>query len=172
MSKFLSDKAFSVRGRLVGVDNSGLIGPLFTLRLPPSTADVQRPGSYIDLVLLDPGRKTLMKRIGVDDELEVILHAATNHLEPGTRNEQTFEVLPRNQCQRVSYTHRQFTGLTPINGKVIANDERSQIVVDAGCPIVVSLLDTKPTVTREVKLNSWVTFWPVPPTHGIILGKV
>ena len=172
MAKLLSDSTYAVRGRLVAVDNSGLIGPLFTLRLPPTTADLNRPGSYIDLTLLDVGRKTLQKRIDLDDELEVILLAATSKIDPGTRNEQTFQIIPRNQCQRVSHARRSFSGLTPINGKVIANDERSTLVVDAGCPVGVTLLDHKPSDTKLIKINSWVTFWPVPPTHGVILGKV
>ena len=172
MAKILSDSTYAVRGRLVAVDNSGMVGPMFTLRLPPTTSDLKRPGSYIDLTLLDVGRKTLQKRIGVDDELEVVIRAATSKVESGTRNEQTFRIFPRSQCQRISHTYRSFTGFTPINGKVTANDERNTIIVDAGCPVGVTLLDHKPSQTKLVKINSWVTFWPVPPTHGIILGKV
>jgi len=172
MAKLLSDERFAVRGRLVAVDNSGLIGPMFTLRVPPTTFDVQRPGSYIDFELLDTSRKTLQKRIGVDDELHVIIHAATAAVEKGTRNELSFAVSPRNQCQRVSHTRRVFAGCSPINGKVIENDERHMIAVDAGVPLVVMLLDHKPSKTKEIKLNAWVTFWPTPPTHGVILGKV
>jgi len=172
MAKLLSDETYAVRGRLVAVDNSGLVGPLFRLRLPPSTADIQRPGSYIDLTLLDTHRKTLQKRIHVDDELQVIIHAATAATERGTRGEMTFALSPRGKCQRISHCRRAFDGVTPINGKVAENDAHHTIVVDAGVPIVVSLLQHKPTQTRQVKLNAWVTFWPVPPTHGIILGKV
>jgi hypothetical protein len=172
MAKLLSDSTFAVRGRLVAVDNSGLVGPLFTLRLPPNTADLNRPGSYMDLTLLDVGRKTLQKRIGLDDELEVIIVAATSKIDAGTRNEQTFKITPRSQCQRISHAKRSFEGFTPINGKVIANDERNTIIVDAGCPVGVTLLDHKPTQTRLIKINSWVAFWPVPPTHGVILGKI
>ncbi len=172
MAKFLSDSQYAVRGRLVAIDDSGLVGPMFTLRLPPSTFDVQRPGSYIDLELLDTGRKTLLKRIGVGDELEVILHAATAAVTPGTRNELTFQVFPRGQCQRISHSRRVFASVGPVNGKVVDNDEHHMIVVDAGLPVVVSLLEHKPTQTKEVKVNAWVTFWPTPPTHGVILGKV
>jgi hypothetical protein len=172
MAKFLSDSKYAVRGRLVAVDDGGMVGPMFTLRLPPSTSDVQRPGSYIDLVLLDTNRKTLQRRIAVGDELEVILHAATPAVTSGTRNELTFEVFPRGQCQRISHCRRVFTSIGPVNGKVIDNDEHHMIAVDAGLPIVVSLLEHKPAQTKEVKVNAWVTFWPTPPTHGIILGKI
>jgi len=172
MAKLLSDETYAVRGRLVAIDNSGLVGPMFTLRLPPSTFDVQRPGSYIDFVLLDTHRKTLQKRIHVDDELQVIIHAATAAVEKGTRNELTFHTSPRNQCQRISHTRRAFEGLAPINGKVVENDGHHTIVVDAGAPIAVTLLEHKPSQTKQVKINAWVTFWPVPPTHGIILGKM
>jgi hypothetical protein len=172
MAKLLSDKAYAVRGRLVAVDNSGLVSPLFKLRLPPNTCDIRKPGSYIDFLLLDTHRKTLQKRIHLDDELDVIIHAATAAVEPGTRNEQTFEVVPRGQCQRISHVTREFAGLAPVNGKVLESDGRRTIVVDAGCPVVVSLLEHKPAQTKAVKINSWITFWPVPPTHGIILGKI
>ncbi len=172
MSKLLSDDTFAVRGRLVAIDNSGMVGPLFTLRLPPTTFDIQRPGSYIDFLLLDTSRKTLQKRINIDDELQVILHAATAAVSSGVKNELTFQTFPRNQCQRISHCRREFEVICPINGKVVENDEHHMIVVDAGVPIVVALMDHKPTQTREVKLNSWVTFWPTPPTHGIIMGKV
>jgi len=172
MAKLLNDSTFAVRGRLMAVDNTGLVGPMFTLRLPPNTADLQRPGSYIDLVLLDPGRKTLQKRIHIDDELAVVVSAATSRVEPGTRNAQTFQIFPRSTCQRISHARRTFSGLSPINGKVLANDERHTLVVDAGCPVGVTLLEHKPSQTKLIKINSWVTFWPVPPTHGIILGKV
>jgi len=172
MAKFLSDSKYAVRGRLVAVDDGGMVGPMFTLRLPPSTSDVQRPGSYIDLVLLDTNRKTLQRRIAVGDELEVILHAATPAVTSGTRNELTFEVFPRGQCQRISHCRRVFNSMGPVNGKVIDNDEHHMIVVDAGLLIAVSLLEHKPAQTKEVKVNAWVTFWPAPPTHGIILGKV
>ncbi len=172
MAKFLSDPQYAVRGRLVAVDNSGLLGPFFTLRIPPTTYDVQRPGSYIDLVLLDTARKTLQKRISLDDELEVIVHAATASVAPGTRNESTFLVVPKGQCQRISHAQRRFESLTPINGKVIDNDGQKLLAVDAGVPIIVSLLEHKPSQTRGLKVNSWVTFWPTPPTHGVILGKL
>ncbi len=171
MAKLLSDRTYAVRGRLVAVDNGDLVGPMFVLRVPPTTADIRRPGSYIDFALLDVNRKTLQKRIGLDDELEVILHAATVKVEKGTRNELTFNIIPRGKCQRISHCRRVFEGCNPINGKVIENDGHHTIVVDAGVLIVVSLLEHKPTQTRQVKLNSWVTFWPSPPTHGIILGK-
>ena len=171
MAKLLSDDTFAVRGRLVAVDNSGLVGPLFTLRVPPNSFDVQRPGSYIDLVLLDTHRKTLQKRIHVDDELQVIIHAATSAVDKGTRDELTFVVAPRGTCQRISHTTRLFQGVSPINGKVVENDGRHTIAVNAGVPMVVSLLEHKPSQTQKVRLNAWVTFWPVPPTHGIILGK-
>ena len=172
MAKLLSDATYAVRGRLVAIDNSVIVGPMFRLRLPPVTFDLQRPGSYIDLDLLDTHRKTLNRKFHVDDEVSVIIHAACSGVGPGTRNQMTFITLPRNQSQVVTHSRRIFTGMTPVNGKVIHNDERRQIVVDAGFPIVVSLLDHKPTQTREVKVNAWVTFWPAPPTHGIILGKV
>jgi len=171
MAKLLSDETYSVRGRLVAIDNAGLVGPLFTLRVPPSTADVQRPGSYIDFVLLDTHRKTLQKRINLGDELQVIVHAAAADLEKGTRNELTFRTESRSSCQRISHCTRSFTGLAPVNGKVVDNDGHHTVAVDAGVPVVLTLLQHKPTQTRQVKINSWVTFWPVPPTHGIILGK-
>lgn len=172
MAKLLSDPKFAVRGRLVAIDNSGLLGPFFTLRVPPNTFDVQRPASYLDFRLLDTARKTLQKRIGVDDELQVIIHTATSGVEPGTRNELTFQIAPKSQSQRISHTQRRFDSLTPINGKVVENDGRYVVVIDAGVPVVVSLLDHKPSQTKQIKINSWVTFWPSPPTHGIVLGKV
>jgi len=172
MAKLLSDDRYAVQGRLVAMDNSPMVGPLFTLRVPPTTSDLQRPASYIDFRLLDTHRKTLQKRIHVDDELQVIIHAAAATMESGTRNEQTFAVVPRGKCQRISHCRRVFEGLSPINGQVADNDERHTIVVNAGVPIVVSLLAHKPADTRKIKLNTWVTFWPTPPTHGIILGKI
>ena len=172
MAKLLSDDTYAVRGRLMAIDNSGLIGPMFTLRVPPNTSDMQRPGSYIDLVLLDVKRKTMQKRIAVDDELEVIIHAATAALEAGTRNEQTFQLIPRGKCQRISHCRRVFVACSPINGKIVGNDGHHTVAVDAGVPVVVSLLEHKPSQTKKIKINSWVTFWPAPPTHGIILGKV
>ena len=172
MAKLLSDPKYAVRGRLVAVDNSGLLGPFFTLRVPPNTFDVQRPASYIDFLLLDTARKTLQKRIGVDDELEVIIHAATTAPQAGTRNELTFQVNPKSKSQRISHTLRRFESLSPINGKVIENDGHHTVALNTGVPVVVSLLDHKPSQTQRIKLNSWVTFWPAPPTHGIILGKV
>jgi len=172
MVKLLSDPAHAVRGRLVAIDNSGLLGPFFTLRVPPTTFDVQRPASYIDFRLLDTARKTMQKRINIDDELEVIIHAATTAVGPGTRNELTFQVVPKAKSQRISHTRRRFDSLSPINGKVAENDGRHILVVDAGVPLAVSLLDHKPSQTQRIKLNSWVTFWPSPPTHGIVLGKI
>ena len=171
MAKLLSDETYAVRGRLVAIDNSALVGPLFTLRIPPNTSDVQRPGSYVDFVLLDTHRKTLQKRIHVDDELSVIIHAATAEVAPGVQNEMTFHVEPASRCQQISHCRRVVAGVSPINGKVAENDAHHTIAVDAGVPVVLTLLNHKPTQTREVKLNAWVTFWPVPPTHGIILGK-
>ena len=172
MAKLLSDEKYAVRGRLVAVDNSGLVGPIFTLRVPPTTFDLQRPASYIDFQLLDTNRKTLQKRIRIDDELQVIIHAATAAVAGGTRNESTFQIAPRGRCQRISHCRRAFGSMSPVNGKVIDNDGHHSIVVDAGVPVVVSLLEHKPSQTKQVKVNSWVTFWPAPPTHGIILGKV
>ena len=171
MSKFLSDAKYSLRGRLVAVDDSGMVGPMFTIRIPPHTFDLQRPASYIDIRLLDTNRKTLQKKFQVGDELQVIMHAATTAVSSGTRNELTFEVAPRGAAQRIAHCRRTFDAVSPINGKVIDNDEHHLIVVDAGVPLVVSLLDHKPTQTRAIKLNAWITFWPAPPTHGIILGK-
>jgi len=172
MAKLLSDDRYAVRGRLVAIDNSQFVGPLFVLRVPPSTADLQRPGSYIDFRLLDTNRKTLQKRINVEDELQVIIHAAAATIEPGTQNEQTFATVSRSRCQRVSHCRRIFEGLAPINGKVVDNDEHHTLVVDAGVPVVVSLLGHKPTRTRQIRTGTWATFWPTPPTHGIILGKI
>ncbi len=172
MVKLLSDPAYAVRGRLVAIDNSGLLGPFFTLRVPPTTFDVQRPASYIDFRLLDTARKTMQKRINVDDELDVIIHAATTAVAPGTRNELTFQILAKSKSQRISHTQRIFESLSPVNGKVAENDGWHTLVVDAGVPLAVSLLDHKPSQTQQIKLNSWVTFWPSPPTHGIVLGKV
>ncbi len=172
MAKLLSDPKYAVRGRLVAIDNSGLLGPFITLRVPPNTFDVQRPGSYLDFLLLDSSRKTLQKRISVDDELEIIIHVATTAVQPGTRNEWSFQVSPKSQSQRISHARRRFDSLTPINGKVIDNDEHHVIAVDAGVPVVVSLLEHKPSQTKQIRINSWVTFWPSPPTHGIVLGKL
>ena len=172
MASFLTDEKYAVRGRLVAVDNSGFVGPMITLRVPPSTFDLQRPGSYIDFLLLDTNRKTLQKRIQVDDELQLIVHAATSAIAPGTRNELTFQVAPRAGCQRVSHCRRVFGSVSPLNGKVVDNDGTRSLVVDCGVPVVVSLLEHKPTQTRQIKVNAWVTFWPTPPTHGIVLGKI
>ncbi len=172
MAKLLNDPKNGVRGRLVAIDNSGLLGPFFTLRIPPNTYDLQRPGSYIDFILLDTARKTMQKRIHIDDELSVIIHTATAAVEGGTRNELTFQITPKSKSQRISHTVRKFESLSPVNGKVIENDGHHVIVVDAGAPVVVSLLEHKPSQTKKVKINSWITFWPSPPTHGIILGKV
>ncbi len=172
MAKLLSDEKYAVRGRLVAVDNRQLVGPLFTLRIPPSSSDIQRPGSYIDLVLLDTHRKTLQKRIHVDDELKVIIHAATAKLDKGTDREVTFNIALRSKCQRISHCRREFAGITPINGKILENDGRNTIAIDAGVPIVVSLLEHKAAQVKQLRINSWVTFWPSPPTHGLILGKI
>ncbi len=172
MAKFLSDDQYAVRGRLMAIDNSEFIGPYFILRTPPNTFDMQRPGSYIDFRLLDTNRKTLQKRIHLDDELKILIHAATPSLDSGTQNEPTFAIAPRSRCQRISHCHRTFAGVSPINGQVVANDEHHMIVIDAGVPIVVSLLGHKPTQTKKIELESWATFWPTPPTHGIILGKI
>ena len=171
MAKLLTDKKYAVKGRLVAVDNTGLVGPMFTLRVPPNTFDVQRPGSYMDFLLLDTHRKTLQKRIDVNDELLVIIHAATPVVSKGTRNEKTFFVALRRRCQKISHCRREFAGMSPVNGKVIDNDGHHVIAVDAGVNIVVSLLEHKPSQTKQIKVNSWVTLWPTPPTHGIILGK-
>jgi len=171
MAKLLTDKKYAVKGRLVGVDNTGLVGPMFTLRVPPNTFDVQRPGSYMDFLLLDTHRKTLQKRIDVNDELLVIIHAATPAASKGTRNEKTFFMALRSRCQKISHCRREFVGASPVNGKVVDNDGHHVIAVDAGVNIVVSLLEHKPSQTKQIKVNSWVTFWPTPPTHGIILGK-
>jgi len=171
MAKFLTNAQYAIRGRLVAIDNSGLVGPLFTLRVPPATADLQKPGSYMDFLLLDTNRKTLQKRIHVEDELEVIIHAATATVERGTRDELTFQTKPVSRSQRIAHCRRVFQAMSPINGKVIDNDEHHMIVVDAGVPVAATLLEHKPSQTRTVKLNSWVTFWPAPPTHGVILGK-
>ena len=92
MAKLLSDPKFAVRGRLVAVDNSDLIGPMFTLRIPPKTSDIQRPGSYIDFLLLDTHRKTLQKRIHVDDELEVIGVVLEVEVRPGIRDRVGFDL--------------------------------------------------------------------------------
>ena len=172
MAKLLSDENYAVHGRLVGIDNSGLVGPMFTLRVPPSTSDPQRPASYIDFSLLDTHRRTLQKKFHIDGELKVIIHAATAAVEQGTRNELTFHTSPRGKCQRISHCLRKFAGVSPINGKVVDNDGHHTIVVDAGVSVVVTLLEHKPSQTKQVKLNAWVTFWPAPPTHGIILGKI
>ncbi len=172
MAKLLNDSKYAVRGRLMAIDNSGMIGPFFMLRYPPTTFDLQRPGTYIDFHLLDTARKTLQKRISLDDELHVVIHVATANLDSGTRNEQTFHTVPKSKAQRISHARRTFESLTPINGKVIDNDAHHMIVVDAGVPVVVSLLEHKPSQTKKIKINSWVTFWPTPPTHGIILGKL
>ena len=66
MPKLLNNPEYGVRGRLVAIDNSGLMGPFFTLRIPPNTFDLQRPGSYIDIHLLDSAGKTTQKRIHIE----------------------------------------------------------------------------------------------------------
>ena len=172
MAKLLSESKYAIHTRLVAIDNSGMIGPFCTLRYPPTTFDLQRPGTYIDFRLLDTARKTLQKRISLHDELNVIIHVATPNPEPGTRNQMTFLTYPVGKCQRITHCRRTFDSINPINGKVIENDAHHTIALDAGVPIVVTLLGSKPTDTRKIKLNSWLTFWPAPPTHGIILGKV
>ncbi len=172
MAKLLSDDKYAVNGRLVAVDNGGMIGPMFTLRVPPNTFDLQRPGSYMDFILLDTHRKTLKKRFHVDDELQVIIHASAAGLQKGTRDEKTFYPRPPGRAQRINHCRREFSGASPVNGKVIDNDGRNTIIVEAGAPIALTLLDYTPASTKKVKVNSWVTFWPAPPTHGIILGKV
>jgi len=169
MAKMLLDKRYAVAGKLVGIDASGLVGPFFTLRVPAKGYDLHRPATYIDLRLLDPGQVVFKNKIHINDELKVILNPATAHIEPGTRNELTFEILPRSQSQRVSHAVRRDEASSPINGKVIDNDERRHIVVDAGLPLVVGMLDATPAQVKLVKINSWVSFWPAPPTHGIIL---
>ncbi len=171
MAKLLSDEKYAVKGRLVAVDNGGMIGPMFTLRVPPNSFDVQRPGSYIDFVLLDTHRKTLKKRFHIEDELQVIIHASAAGLEKGTQDQKTFFLRPPSRTQRISHCRREYSGAAPVNGKVIDNDGRNTIVVDAGVSMALTLLDYKPAETKKVKINSWVMFWPTPPTHGIILGK-
>jgi len=169
MGKMLSDKTYAVTGQLVAIDATGLVGPFFTIRVPPKGYDLHRPGSYIDLRLLDPGQVVFKKKIRIHDELRVIIHPCTAVLERGTRNEMTFELFPRSKAQRVSHAVRRDDATAPINGKVIDNDGRRHVVVDAGLPLVVGMLDAKPSQVKLVKVNSWVTFWPAPPTHGVIL---
>jgi len=171
VARLLSDRKFAVTGRLLGVDNTGLVGPMFTLRIPATSCDIRRPGSYLDFVLLDANRKTLTRQISIDDKLVVVLHFATANISKGTRNEMAFHIEPRNKCRRISYCKRVFEAYDPVNGKVIENDGNHIIAVDAGVPVVVSLLQHKPAQTKQIKLNSWVTFWPAPPVHGLILGK-
>ena len=170
MAKMLSDKRYAVTGKLVAIDATGLVGPFFTIRVPAKGYDLHRPGSYIDLKLLDPGQVLFKKtKIRINDELRAIVNPSTAYLEKGTRNEMTFEVFPRSKAQRISHAIRRDDATAPINGKVIDNDERRHIVIDAGLPLVVGMLDAKPSQVKLVKVNSWVTFWPAPPTHGIIL---
>ncbi len=169
MAKMLSDKRYAVTGKLVGIDATGLVGPFFTIRVPAKGYDLSRPGTYIDLSLLDPGQVVFKKKIHINDELKVVINPSTAVLEQGTRNEMTFQVVPRSKAQRISHAIRRDDATAPINGKVIDNDERRHIVIDAGLPLVVGMLDTKPSQVKLVKVNSWVTFWPAPPTHGIIL---
>jgi hypothetical protein len=169
MSKMLQDKRYSVAGKLVAIDATGLIGPFFTIRMPPKTYDLNRPASYIDIRLLDPGQVVFKNKIHINDELRVIIHPATAHLEPGTRNELTFEVTPRGKCQRITHAVRRDDATAPINGKVIDTDERRHVVIDAGLPLVVAMLDTAPSQMKLLRINAWVSFWPAPPTHGIIL---
>ncbi len=168
MAKMLTDKRYAVLGKLVAIDATGLVGPFFTVRVPPKGFDLHRPATYIDLTLLDPGQVVFKRKIHIDDEVRVIINPSTAVLEKGTRNEMTFDVLPRSKAQRISHAVRRDDATSPINGKVIDNDERRHIVVDAGLPLVVGMLDAKPSQVKLVKVNSWVTFWPVPPTHGIL----
>lgn len=168
MAKMLTDSKYAVTGKLVAIDATGLVGPFFTIRVPAKGYDLHRPATYIDLTLLDPGQAVFRKKIHINDDVKVIINPSTAVLEKGTRNEMTFEVLPKSKSQRVSHSIRRDNATSPVNGKVIDNDERKHIVVDAGLPLVVGLLDTKPSQVKLVKVNSWVTFWPAPPTHGII----
>ncbi len=169
MAKMLTDKQYAVTGQLVAIDATGLIGPFFTVRVPSKGYDLHRPATYLDLRLLDPGQSVFKRKIRLNDEIRVIINPSTAVLEKGTRNELTFQVLPKSKAQRISHTVRRDDATSPINGKVIDNDERKHIVVDAGLPLVVGMLDTKPSQVKLIKVNSWVTFWPAPPTHGIIL---
>lgn len=169
MAKMLTDKQYAVQGKLVGIDATGLIGPFFTIRVPGKGYDLHRPASYIDIQLFDPTQAVYKRKIHINDEVNVIINPSASVLEKGTRNELTFSIVPKTKCQRISHAVRRDTATSPINGKVIDNDERKHIVVDAGLPLVVGLLDTKPSQVKLVKVNSWVTFWPAPPTHGIIL---
>lgn len=168
MAKMLSDPKYAVTGKLVAIDATGLVGPFFTIRVPAKGYDLHRPATYIDLTLLDPGQAVFKNKIHINDELKVIINPSTAILEKGTRNELTFEIVPKSNAQRISHAIRRDNATAPINGKVIDNDERKHIVVDAGLPLVVGMLDTKPSQVKLVKINSWVTFWPAPPTHGII----
>jgi len=167
----LSNRKLAVKGKLVAVDNASLVGPMFTLRIPASSCDIRKPASYLDLVLLDANRKTLTRQISIDDKLLVVLHFATSNISKGTRNEMTFHIDPPSKCRRISYCRRVFEAFDPVNGKVIDNDGKHIIAVDAGVPVVVSLLNHTPAQTKQIKLNSWVTFWPAPPIHGLILAK-
>ena len=169
MAKMLTDKRYAVTGKLVAIDATGLVGPFFTIRVPPKGYDLHRPGTYIDLKLLDPGQVVFKKKIHINDDIRVVINPSAAVLDKGTRNELTFEVFPKSRTQRISHTIRRDDATAPINGKVIDNDERKHIVVDAGLPLVVGMLDAKPSQVKLVKVNSWVTFWPAPPTHGIIL---
>ncbi|MBN1344562.1 MAG: hypothetical protein JXQ73_17865 [Phycisphaerae bacterium] len=169
MAKLLTDKRYAVTGKLVAIDATGLVGPFFTIRVPAKGYDLHRPATYIDLKLLDPGQVVFKSKIHINDDLRVIINPSAAVLEKGTRNQLTYEVLPRSNSQRISHAVRKDDATAPINGKVIDNDERKHIVIDAGLPLVVGLLDAKPSQVKLVKINSWVTFWPAPPTHGIIL---
>ncbi len=171
MAKYLQDKKLAVTGKLVGIDATGLIGPFFTLRVPARGFDLHRPASYIDIRLLDPGQIVHRSKIHIDDELKVIIHPVTRHLEKGTRNELTFEIVKKSAAQRISHAVRYDDATHPINGKVVDNDGRHFIVVDAGLPLVVGMMDFKPSDVKLINAGSWVTFWPSPPTHGMILGR-
>jgi hypothetical protein len=171
MAKLLSDSRYAVTGQLVSIDATGLVGPFFTIRVPAKGYDLHRPATYIDLTMLDPGQVVFKKKVHINDEIKVIINPSTALLEGGTRNELTFEIMPRTKAQRVSHAIRRDNASAPINGKVIDTDERRHVVVDAGLPLVVGLLDAKPAQVKLVKINSWVTFWPAPPTHGIILAS-
>jgi len=170
VAKYLQDKRFAVTGKLVGIDARGLIGPFFTLRVPARGYDLHRPATYIDLRLLDPGQIVYRSKIHINDILRVILNPATRHLEKGTRGELTFEIIKKSSAQRISHAVRYDDATCPINGKVVDSDGRHFIVVDAGLPLVVGLMEFKPSEVKLIKLGAWVTFWPSPPTHGVILG--
>ena len=170
-ARLLSEKTYAVTGKLVAIDATGLVGPFFTVRMPAKGFDLHRPGTYIDLTLLDPGQVVFKKKIHINDELRVIINPSTAFLERGTRNEMTFQIDPRGKCRRISHCRRVFETHDPVNGKVTESDGKHVIAMDVGLPVVVSLLQHTPSQTKQIKLNSWLTFWPAPPVHGLILGK-